>query len=151
MRTVVQRVKSASVEVEGKTVSSIKEGLLVLAGLHKEDTERDVEYITEKVTGARIFDDQKGVMNLSVVDTAGEILIVSQFTLLGDMRKGRRPSYSNAMPPEEAKIFFDILLQAFNEKYNSEKIQAGVFGADMKVSLENWGPVTILLDSNRQM
>ncbi len=151
MRAVIQRVKKASVEVDGKIVSSIGPGLLVLAGLHKDDAAGDVKYISEKVIGARIFDDDNGVMNLSVADTGGEILLVSQFTLLGDMRKGRRPSYSNAMAPEKALEFFEILLQAFIKNYDSDKICTGVFGADMKVSLDNWGPVTILLDSSRDI
>lgn len=147
MRAVIQRVKSASVSIDEQTVSSIGRGLLVLVGIHREDTPADSDYIINKITGIRIFDDEKGFMNLSVTDIAGEILVVSQFTLYGDARKGKRPSFSTAMPPEQAKQFYDDFLEKFKSKFSS--VKSGVFGGDMDVSLVNSGPVTIILDTSR--
>lgn len=147
MRAVVQRVKEASVSVDGRLVASIGPGLLVLAGFHKDDTEKDSDYIISKITGLRIFGDSEGNMNLSVEDVKGEILVVSQFTLYGDARKGRRPSFSEAMPPLEAAKFYDTFIEKFRSVYG--KVESGVFGADMDVSLVNAGPVTIMLDSTR--
>jgi len=147
MRAVIQRVLQASVLVEGETVASIGRGLLVLAGLHESDTVRDMEYIIGKLVGVRIFNDAAGVMNLSVADTGGEILLVSQFTLYGDARRGKRPSYSSAMKPDTARDAFTAFIELCRARH--EKTRAGVFGADMKVSLVNDGPVTILLDSAR--
>lgn len=147
MRAVVQRVDCAGVSVNGTPVSSIGRGLLVLAGLRYDDTEADLDFISDKITGLRIFDDSSGTMNLSVSDISGELLIISQFTLYGDVRKGRRPSYSEAMPPEKASKFFDQFVQYVKSKYPQTK--TGIFGADMKISLENSGPVTILLDSRK--
>jgi len=147
MRAVLQRVQSASVEVDGAPVASIGRGLLVLAGLHESDTDRDMEFIAGKIYGARIFNDAEGVMNLSVTETGGEVLLVSQFTLYGDLRKGKRPSYSSAMKPDAARGAFErfvVLCKAIHAK-----TRAGVFGADMKVTLVNDGPVTILVDSSR--
>jgi D-aminoacyl-tRNA deacylase len=146
MRVVIQRVLRASVEVDGETVASIGRGLLVLAGLHESDTARDMEYITAKLLGVRIFNDADGVMNLSVADTGGEVLLVSQFTLYGDARRGKRPSYSSAMKPEAAREAFASFVGQCRSLH--EKTKAGVFGADMKVSLINDGPVTILIDSS---
>ena len=147
MRAVIQRVLQASVEVEGKTVASIGRGLMVLAGLHESDTSVDRDYILGKILGVRIFNDPQGVMNLSVADTDGEILLVSQFTLYGDARRGKRPSYSSAMKPDTAgKAFADFVAQC---RALHPKTETGVFSADMKVSLVNDGPVTILLDSSR--
>ncbi|WP_066683724.1 D-aminoacyl-tRNA deacylase [Christensenella intestinihominis] len=148
MRAVVQRVKNASVSTEGKTVGRIGTGLLVLLGISAEDTEKDMEYIAEKCVNLRIFEDSSGVMNLSVKEIAGEILVVSQFTLYGDARKGRRPSYIRAASPDSARDLFEKCVYVFREKY--EKIQTGKFQAEMQVSLVNDGPVTILLDSKRE-
>ncbi len=145
MRAVLQRVTEASVVVNSKTVASAKEGLLVLIGLHPEDGEKDIEYIINKILNARIFNDKDDIMNLSVQEIGGEVIVVSQFTLYGDLRKGRRPSYSNAMPSVEANLFFTKFVKSFKLKY--DKIQTGLFGEDMKVSLTNSGPVTIILDS----
>ena len=148
MRAVVQRVKHASVSTEGKTVGRIGTGLLVLLGISAQDTEKDMEYIAEKCVNLRILEDSSGVMNLSVKEIAGEILVVSQFTLYGDARKGRRPSYIRAASPDSARDLFEKCVYVFREKY--EKIQTGKFQAEMQVSLVNDGPVTILLDSKRE-
>lgn len=147
MRAVLQRVLHASVEVDGTAVAAIGKGLMVLAGLHESDTERDMEYIAGKILGARIFNDAGGVMNLSVGETGGEILLVSQFTLYGDIRKGKRPSYSSAMKPDEARDAFSRFVTLCTTLHPATR--AGIFGADMKVSLVNDGPVTILVDSGR--
>ncbi len=147
MRAVIQRVSQASVEVDGTRVSSIGKGLLVLLGVRKGEGERDLEWMAEKVLNLRIFDDAQGVMNLSVLEVKGEILVVSQFTLLADSRKGRRPSYIEAATPEEAKARYT----AFCERLETSglKVERGVFQAMMAVGLVNDGPVTILLDSEK--
>lgn len=147
MRAVVQRVGSASISVQGDEIAAIGQGLLVLVGIHENDTENDLVYIRSKILGLRIFNDEKGVMNLSVGDVDGEILLVSQFTLYGDARKGRRPSYSNAMNPDKATIFFDQFVKSMKGEYPG--VRQGIFGAHMEISLINSGPVTILLDSTR--
>ena len=147
MRAVIQRVLEASVQVNGNTAASIGRGILVLAGLHESDTDADMEYIINKILGARIFNDADGVMNLSVADTGGEILLISQFTLYGDMRRGKRPSYSSAMNPDRAREVFAAFVDRCRDHH--EKTKTGVFGADMKVSLVNDGPVTILIDSSK--
>ncbi len=147
MRAVIQRVLSASVKTGGAEIASIGRGLLVLAGLGTGDTAGEMEYIARKVIGARIFNDEAGVMNLSVADVGGEVLLVSQFTLYGDLRRGMRPSYSTAMRPDEARDAFERFVGIFRFIHGDTK--AGVFGADMKVSLVNDGPVTILIDSSR--
>jgi D-tyrosyl-tRNA(Tyr) deacylase len=120
---------------------------MVLVGFHEDDESRDMEYIINKITGLRVFDDDSNVMNCSVSDVNGEVLLVPQFTLYGDVRKGKRPSYSSAMKPERARGLFDDFLARFRSKY--DRVSSGVFGADMRVSLVNWGPVTILLDSSK--
>ncbi len=147
MRAVIQRVSQASVSVNEKKVTSINEGLLVLVGLFIDDSEADMKYIINKIMHARIFDDGDKFMNLSVTDIKGEILIVSQFTLYGDLRKGRRPSYSRAMPPDKAKIFYEEFIEMFKKHF--PRISSGIFGAHMDVSLVNSGPVTILLESDK--
>jgi D-tyrosyl-tRNA(Tyr) deacylase len=147
VRAIIQRVNSASVAVEGEIVSSIGRGLLMLVGFHKGDTDTDSDYIISKSTGLRIFGDAEGMMNLSVSDIEGEILVVSQFTLYGDARKGKRPSFSTSMPPAEAKIFYDDFINRFRKSFSS--LKSGVFAADMEVSLVNSGPVTIMLDSSK--
>lgn len=147
MRSVIQRVKSASVDVGGSRVSSIGPGLLILLGVRKGDTRVDLDWMADKVLNLRIFDDGAGTMNLSVMDTAGEILVVSQFTLLADSRKGRRPSYVDAAPPDEAKAQYEAFCDRLGQ--SGRTIARGVFQAMMDVALVNDGPVTILLDSKR--
>ena len=147
MRLVIQRVKSASVRVAGETVSSIGKGLLVFAGSQEGDGDADIRFCAEKIRGLRIFEDENEKMNLSVADVGGEVLLVSQFTLLGDARRGRRPSFSSAEPPETARDTFDRLADAVRE--TGLPVQTGVFRAHMEVTLLNDGPVTILLDSRR--
>jgi D-aminoacyl-tRNA deacylase len=148
MRAVLQRVKNASVAVNGSVVSSIGEGLLCLAGIEKNDSQADIEYISNKITGLRIFDDEKGFMNLSVAETGGEVLLISQFTLLGDVRKGRRPSWSAAEAPDTARVMFETFVMKMSELLPG-KIKTGIFQAMMEVSLINDGPVTIMLDSRK--
>ncbi len=147
MRAVVQRVKNASVEVAGKVVGRIDSGLLVLLGVEHSDLEKDATYIAGKIAGLRVFPDQDGQMNLSVIDVQGSVLVVSQFTLLGDVRRGKRPSFTQAAPPDNA----DRLVQLCCEKIIQYglKVEQGQFRADMDVSLVNDGPVTILLDSKK--
>ena len=147
MRAVVQRVTKSSVTVEGRVTGQIGKGLMVLIGVEEGDTEKDAEYIAKKVSALRVFDDAEGVMNLSVQDVGGEILAVSQFTLLGDVRKGNRPSYFTAARPEEA----DALYRKVIEKIEARGIhvEEGVFQAEMLVSIDNDGPVTILLESHK--
>ena len=147
MRLVIQRVKSAAVCVAGETVSSIGPGLLVFAGSQDGDTDEDIRFCADKIRGIRIFEDENEKMNLSLADTGGEVLLVSQFTLLGDARRGRRPSFSSAEPPETARETFAKLVQAVRD--TGVPVKTGVFRAHMEVSLLNDGPVTILLDSRR--
>ena len=148
MRAVLQRVRNASVAVDGSIVSSIGTGLLCLAGIEKNDSQADIEYISNKILGLRIFDDEKGFMNRSVEETGGEVLLISQFTLLGDVRKGRRPSWSAAEAPEIAKQMFEDFVNKMSGLLPG-KVKIGVFKAMMEVSLINDGPVTILLDSRK--
>ena len=148
MRSVVQRVKSASVDVGGSRVSAIGPGLLILLGVRKGDGPQDLEWMAEKVLNLRIFDDAQGVMNLSVQDVAGSILVVSQFTLLADSRKGRRPSYLDAASPDEAKAVYEAFCSRL--KQSGRPIERGIFQAMMDVALVNDGPVTILLDSEKK-
>ena len=147
MRCVVQRVSEASVAVNGETVGAVGPGLMVLIGVSTEDTDADLKYMTEKVPNLRIFDDENGMMNRSVLDVGGGILAVSQFTLYGDARGGRRPSYIRAAKPEEANAMYERLVNAWRAK--GIHVETGIFRTDMKVSLVNDGPVTILLDSEK--
>ena len=147
MRCVVQRVSSASVTVEGKTVGSVGAGLMVLIGVSDTDTDTDLKYMAEKVPNLRIFDDENGVMNKSILDCGGSILAVSQFTLYGDARGGRRPSYFRAAKPEAANAFYERLVALWREK--GIHVETGIFRTEMQVSLVNEGPVTILLDSEK--
>lgn len=147
MRAVIQRVSSASVTIDHSVVSSIGKGLLILVAFHKEDTDADSDYIISKCTGLRVFEDSNQMMNLSVSDIEGEILVVSQFTLYGDARKGKRPSFSTSMPPADALKFYDQFIAKFQNSFSS--LKSGVFGADMSVSIINSGPVTIILDSSK--
>lgn len=145
MKVVLQRVTSASVEVEKKIVGKIDNWLLLLVGMSENDDEATIEKMVKKILNLRIFQDENGKMNLSVLDTGGEILSVSQFTLFADCKKWNRPSFIGAGNPEIAKKLWEDFNQKIFEK--TGKIQTGIFGADMKVALENDGPVTIILDS----
>ncbi len=148
MRAVVQRVREASVTVEGRTVSAIGRGLLVLLGVDADDTREDVRYMTSKVLGLRIFEDESGKLNRSVADLGGEVLVVSQFTLYGDVRRGRRPSFERAAPAALAKTRYDEVVAGLRTE--GIAVESGVFQATMNVALVNEGPVTILLDSDRE-
>ena len=147
MRAVVQRVTDANVSVDGRVCGSVGKGLCVLLGVETDDGDKDLEYIIDKVAGLRIFDDENGVMNLSILDIGGEILSISQFTLLGDVRHGKRPSWIRAEIPEKANQMY----MRFNEGIRAKgiRVEEGVFQAEMLVEIHNDGPVTILLDSKR--
>ena len=149
MRILIQRVTSASVISNGLKTGEIGEGLLLLVGFEESDTLSDIEYTVRKCTNLRIFDDEAGVMNLSVKETNGEILIVSQFTLHALTRKGNRPSYIKAAKPEKAIPLYESFISAMDAEMLKSS-QAGIFGADMKVSLVNDGPVTILIDTKEE-
>jgi len=148
MRAVIQRVSEASVTVDNQVVGRVGPGFLILLGVGQGDTEADVAYLAEKVANLRIFEDAEGKMNLSLLDTGGGALVISQFTLYGDARKGRRPGFSDAAPPEEA----NRLYEAFSARLAgySIRVERGVFQAHMTVALVNDGPVTLLLDSRKQ-
>ena len=147
MRAVVQRVSSSKVTVEDNIMGQIKKGLLVLLGVTHEDTSSDVDYMIDKILNLRIFEDENGKMNLSLKDVGGELLVVSQFTLYGDCRKGKRPSFTNAARPEVATPLYEEFVQ--KSKDQDIVVQTGQFGAHMMVDLINDGPVTILLDSSK--
>lgn len=148
MRAVVQRVKYSSVKIEGTIVGEINKGLNVLLGIAKGDTLEDVKYLKEKIVNLRIFEDEDGKLNKSLIDVGGELLIVSQFTLYGDCRKGRRPNFMEALGGEEAKKLYEEFV--FTCKEDIEKVSTGVFGGDMEVNIINDGPVTLLLDSSKK-
>ena len=148
MRAVVQRVSSAKVVVAESTVGEIRAGLMVLLGVEKEDTEADARYLAEKIGGLRIFEDEAGKMNLSVQETGGGVLVVSQFTLLGDCRQGRRPGFSAAAPPAEADRLYLFLCELLRQR--GLTVATGIFRADMDVHLVNHGPVTFILDSRKR-
>lgn len=147
MRAVIQRVSSAKVQVDGQIVGEINQGLLILLGVEQDDEEVDLKYIADKSAGLRVFEDQEGKMNLSVQDVNGELLVVSQFTLLGDARKGKRPSFIKAADADKGKQFYLRLVDYLKAK--GLKVSTGQFQAMMDVSLTNQGPVTILLDSKK--
>lgn len=148
MRAVIQRVKKSSVEVNGKVVGEISKGYNILLGVETQDTDDDLNYIANKVLNLRIFEDEDGKMNLSIIDIKGEILLISQFTLLADCRKGRRPSFSNAEKPEIANKFYEKLADILSSEC---KVERGVFREDMLVKIENDGPVTVILDSKKRI
>lgn len=145
MRAVVQRVSRARVDVDGETVGAIERGLLVLLGVQTPDTKRDADYLAAKTVTLRIFNDAQGKMNCDVQDVQGGVLVVSQFTLYGDARKGRRPSFVQAAPPQQAEHLYEYFLEATAR--HGVSVAHGVFGAYMQVHLVNDGPVTLLLDS----
>ncbi|MCI5136909.1 MAG: D-tyrosyl-tRNA(Tyr) deacylase [Candidatus Electrothrix sp. AR1] len=148
MRAVIQRVTSAKVTVDDRQTGAIGEGLLVLLGVHKDDEQKDITWLADKIINLRIFEDEDGKMNHSLVDTGGSMLIVSQFTLLADCRKGRRPSWSEAAPPDKARQLYEEFIQAIAD--SGITTATGEFQAMMEVSLVNSGPVTILLDSHKK-
>ena len=148
MRAVLQRVTSAKVEVDGKTVGAINAGLLVLLGVEQGDDDSDLKSLIDKTAVLRIFEDRDGKMNLSVSDIGGQVLVVSQFTLLADCRKGRRPGFTDAAPPEAADHYYQAFVAGLQTR--GLNVATGVFQADMQVTLVNNGPVTILLDSRKR-
>ena len=149
MRAVLQRVTEASVKVDGKITGAIKEGLLILVGVEDADTEEDIEWLTKKIAGCRIFNDENGVMNRSVMEIGGGLLAVSQFTLMASTKKGNRPSYIRASKGPVAEPMYEKFCQTL-EKESGIKVEKGIFGADMKVSLLNDGPVTIIMDTKNK-
>jgi D-tyrosyl-tRNA(Tyr) deacylase len=149
MRVVIQRVLEASVVVDEKVVGSINNGLLVLLGIEDADTEEDINWLSNKIVGLRLFDDAEGVMNLSVKDIGGDILLISQFTLMASTKKGNRPSYIKASKPPIAVPLYEQMIATLTNDLG-KAVQTGIFGADMKVSLMNNGPVTITIDSKNK-
>lgn len=149
MRVVIQRVAHAKVCIDGEVHSQIGNGLLVLLGIQPTDGQDDIDYLVQKITHLRIFDDAAGVMNLSVRDVAGEVLVVSQFTLMASTRKGNRPSYIHAAPPAVAEPLYEAFVEQLSTAME-KRVQTGRFGTDMQVSLLNDGPVTICIDSRHR-
>ena len=146
MRLVIQRVKESKVTVSGSTTGAIRSGLLVLIGISREDTRAEADYMLDKLLGLRIFPDESGKMNRNIVEAGGALLLVSQFTLYGDCRKGRRPSFDRAAPPQQAQTLYEYFVDAARQ--STVPVETGVFQAAMEVHLVNDGPVTILLDSD---
>jgi len=149
MRVVIQRVKNSSVEIDNKLKSEIGRGLLVLVGICENDNKIDVEWLVNKILNLRIFNDKEGIMNNSVIDIKGEVMIVSQFTLMALTKKGNRPSYIKSASHKIAIPLYNFFIKMFEEKINN-RVKSGIFGADMKVSLVNDGPVTIIIDSKNK-
>ncbi|MBU1148746.1 D-tyrosyl-tRNA(Tyr) deacylase [Patescibacteria group bacterium] len=147
MRATIQRVSQAKVAIEGKTISSISQGLVVLFGVGQDDTEQDLDWLVKKLTELRIFSDEQGKMNLSIIDAKGELLLISQFTLYADTNNGRRPSFIQAADPELAKRMYELAIQKLTGQ--GIQVSTGQFGAYMDVHLSNDGPVTINLDSKK--
>lgn len=147
MKVVIQRSLASSVEVDNKLINKIEKGMVILVGVNVEDTSEDVDYLVRKTLNLRIFDDENGVMNKSILDVGGEILSISQFTLQASTKDGNRPSYINAMKGEEAVKLYEEYNKKLNEKV---KTYPGVFGAEMKVSITNDGPITIIIDSKNK-
>ncbi len=150
MKAVIQRVLEASLQVEGKLISEIKQGLVILLGIHEEDALDDLDWLVKKVSQLRIFADEKANMNLSVKDINGDMLVVSQFTLYANTKKGNRPSFTTAARPEKAIPLYEEFVRKIELNLN-KKIQTGIFGADMKLGLINDGPVTIVIDSKNKI
>ena len=147
MKVVIQRALASSVEVDNKLINKIEKGMVILVGVNVEDTSEDVDYLVRKTLNLRIFDDENGIMNKSILDVGGEILSISQFTLQASTKDGNRPSYINAMKGEEAVKLYEEYNKKLNEKV---KTYPGVFGAEMKVSITNDGPITIIIDSKNK-
>lgn len=148
MKLVIQRVSSASVTIKGKVEGKINKGLMILVGIAQQDAEEDARYLAGKAINMRIFQDENDKMNLSLLDIKGEILAISQFTLLADTRKGRRPSFINAASPQKGEQLYDFFVNCLKEQ--NIKVETGIFGAMMDVALVNEGPVTIVIDSNEK-
>jgi len=145
MKCVIQRVNRASVSVDGKVCGSINKGILVFLGICDEDTEEDIKWLADKIIGLRIFEDENEKMNFSLCDIGGGLLIISQFTLFGNCKKGRRPDFTSAGKPEFAKVMYEKFIDYCQKSFG--RTECGIFGADMKVDLENDGPVTLIIDS----
>ena len=150
MRALLQRVQRCSVAINGNVQSSVGSGLLILLGVHANDTTIDAEYLAERCAALRIFEDADGKMNLSITDVKGEAMVVSQFTLYGDTKKGNRPSYSDAAPSQIAKALYEHFILCLRKLLGSQKVGTGVFGAMMDVELVNAGPVTLMIESKKQ-
>ena len=149
MKIVLQRVKNANVKVDNKIVGDISRGILIFLGITHDDTENEIKYLIDKIINLRIFEDENGKMNRSVLDLNGEILVVSQFTLYGDTRKGRRPGFDKAAKPDIAEKLYNDFIISLNEK-TKLKIEKGIFGASMEINLSNDGPVTFILEKNAE-
>jgi D-tyrosyl-tRNA(Tyr) deacylase len=149
MRAVIQRVSRARVQVDGQTTGEIGQGLLILLGVAQGDTPREADYLLDKIINLRIFEDAGGKMNLSLLETGGQLMVISQFTLYADCRKGRRPSFTDAAPPGEAEKLYDYFVDAARNR--GLQVATGIFQALMEVELVNFGPVTILLDSSKDI
>lgn len=147
MKVVIQRSKKSSVSVSGKLINKIDKGLCILVGITTDDTDEDINYLVKKIVNLRIFDDEEGVMNKSILESGGEILLISQFTLMADTSKGNRPSYIGAAKVDVAKPLYEKMLNTLN---NHVKTYGGVFGAEMLVNIENDGPITIIIDSKNK-
>ena len=149
MRAVIQRVSSASVNVDGRVVSSIGKGLLILLGVDQNDQQEDIGWLASKIVGLRIFSDTEQKMNLNLADVGGAVLVVSQFTLFGATKKGNRPSFTRAAPSELGQVYYNNFCEILEQLIGNE-VKKGVFGADMKVALTNDGPVTLIIDSKNK-
>ncbi len=150
MKAVVQRVRNASVSIEEKNYTAkINKGLVILLGIKNGDNENDAIFVADKCTNLRIFEDNKDKMNISVKETKGEILVISQFTLYGETAKGNRPSFSNAAKPDEAIPLYNFFIERLKQKLGDEKVKSGIFGAMMDIELVNYGPVTVLVNSEK--
>ena len=149
MKVVIQRVSEASVTIDGKVNGAIGKGLMILVGIENEDNDEDIQWLCQKIVQLRIFNDEKGVMNLSLLDVDGDILLISQFTLHASTKKGNRPSYIKAAKPDISVPIYEKMILKLTE-FTNKRIQTGIFGEDMKVALVNDGPVTILIDSKNK-
>jgi len=149
MKAVVQRVNSASVTIDNKIISQIDQGLLILLGITAQDNQEDIQWLANKIVNLRIFNDNSGTMNNSVIDSGGDLIIVSQFTLMANTKKGNRPSYIRAAKPEIAIPLYELFIRK-TEVLLGKKVGTGVFGADMKLDLQNDGPVTIIIDTENK-
>ena len=150
MKVVIQRVLKASVSIGGNSYSAINKGMLILVGIQADDNEEDIQWLRSKICNLRIFDDENGVMNKSILETGGDILAVSQFTLMARTKKGNRPSYIDAAKPEISVPLYEMFVKTLSEAMGKE-VKTGIFGADMKIELINNGPVTILIDSKNRI
>ena len=147
MKVLIQRSKNSSVKVKGDVVGNIPYGLVVFLGITYSDDEKDIDYLVNKIVSLRIFDDEKGVMNKSILDTSGKVLLISQFTLMADTKKGNRPSYVNAAKKDIAKPLYEKFIQKLE---NHVQVQTGIFGEEMLVNINNDGPITIMIDSKNK-